>query len=162
MYLFRVFAVFAPLLSLAASQSWPFGPFTTEGRFIKNALGETVTLVGANWPGAADTMAPEGLQYSSIANIVSKLKSMGMNAIRLTYAIQMIDEFFENGQVDIPFKTSFINALGVKNGTAVFNQIVANNPQFNAQTTRMQVSKRVGRGAWGAEMLMGYYSFLML
>lgn len=98
-----------------------------------------MTLVGANWPGAADTMAPEGLQYSSIADIVTKIKSLGMNVIRLTYAIQMIDEYYENGEVDIPFITSFTNALGEENGTAVFNEIIANNPQFDETTTRMQV-----------------------
>lgn len=84
-------------------------------------------------------MAPEGLQYSSIADIVTKIKSLGMNVIRLTYAIQMIDEYYENGEVDIPFITSFTNALGEENGTAVFNEIIANNPQFDETTTRMQV-----------------------
>lgn len=32
-------------------------------------------------------MIPEGLQYQPIAAIVSKIRSLGMNAIRLTYAV---------------------------------------------------------------------------
>lgn len=98
-----------------------------------------MTYAGVNWPGAADTMIPEGLQYASIAAIVSKIKSLGMNVIRLTYAIQMIDDIYAGG--DNTMKTSFINALGTTNGTAVFNEVVKNNPQFSASTTRLQVSK---------------------
>jgi hypothetical protein len=119
--------------------TWPYAPFTTTGRWIVDSAGHNVTYAGVNWPGAADTMIPEGLQYASIAAIVSKIKSLGMNVIRLTYAIQMIDDIYAGG--DNTMKTSFINALGTTNGTAVFNEVVKNNPQFSASTTRLQVSK---------------------
>lgn len=98
-----------------------------------------MSYAGANWPGAADTMIPEGLQYQSIASIVTKIKSLGMNVIRLTYAIEMIDDFYANGQVDTSILTSFTKALGTTNGTAVFNQVIKNNPTFTSKTTRMQV-----------------------
>lgn len=39
------------------------GPLVTNGRWIENSRGENVTLVGVNWPGAGETMIPEGLQY---------------------------------------------------------------------------------------------------
>ena len=84
-------------------------------------------------------MIPEGLQYSSIESIVSKIKSLGMNVIRLTYAIEMIDDIYAGG--DNTMKTSFINALGTTNGTTIFNEVVKNNPQFSASTTRLQVSE---------------------
>ncbi|KAH8593598.1 putative endoglucanase E1 [Bisporella sp. PMI_857] len=140
----RVLAYLVPFLSLSQAlprrqNAWPYAPFTTEGRWIKNSLGETVTLVGVNWPGAADAAIPEGLQYSSIANILGKVKELGMNTIRLTYATQMVDEYFENGEVDVPVLTAFTNVFGAANGTALWNQVVAKNPEFNDRTTRLQV-----------------------
>ena len=122
-----------------AATAWPYAPFSTDGRWIRDAAGHNITYAGVNWPGAADTMTPEGLQYSSIASIVSKIKSLGMNVIRLTYAIQMIDEYYEAGEVDIPILDSFITALGEENGTSIFNDVIANNPQFTAKTTRLEV-----------------------
>jgi hypothetical protein len=81
---------------------------------------------------------PEGLQYQSIATIVSKIKSIGMNSIRLTYAIQMIDQIYSNGK-DTTVQQSFTNALGSTNGPNVYNQFIAKNPSFNASTTRLDV-----------------------
>ncbi|KAH6664691.1 putative endoglucanase E1 [Halenospora varia] len=100
--------------------SWPYGPFVSSGRYIHNSQGENVTYVGVNWPGAADAMIPEGLQYQPISKIVSDIKSLGMNVIRLTFAIEM-------------------NALGTANGLAVVNKIIAKNPTFTQSTTRVQV-----------------------
>lgn len=119
--------------------TWPNGPFVTSGRYIRDASGENLTYAGANWPGAADVMIPEGLQYQSIETIVSKIKSLGMNAIRLTYAIEMIDQIYTNGGKDIPIQTALSKALGATNGPKVLAQILAKNPQFNASTTRLQV-----------------------
>lgn len=118
--------------------SWPNAPFHTSGRYMKNALNETVIYAGVNWPGAADVMIPEGLQYQSVSNIVSKIKSLGMNVIRLTYAIEMIDDIYEGGDVSLEDATQI--ALGAENGTKVLNEILAANPAFSANTTRLQVS----------------------
>lgn len=84
-------------------------------------------------------MIPDGLQYQSIATIVSKLKSIGMNAIRLTYAIQMVDQIYANGGKDTTVQASFTNALGSTNGPKVFAQFLAKNPSFNSSTTRLEV-----------------------
>lgn len=127
------------LLAGLATADWPNGPLVTSGRWIKDASGRTVTYAGTNWPGHGEVMIPEGLQYQSIETIVSKLKSIGMNAIRLTYAIQMIDEIYDNGGKDTDLKTSFTKGLGSANGTAVYNKVLAKNPQFNASTTRLDV-----------------------
>lgn len=118
--------------------TWPNGPFSTSGRWILDRSGNTITYAGVNWPGASETMIPEGLQYSSIESIVSKIKSLGMNVIRLTYATEMIDDIYENG-FDVPLKTSFINALGSSSGTRVYNSVLQQNPQFNDKTTRLEV-----------------------
>src|SRR5437762_2671546 len=117
---------------------WPNGPFRSEGPWILNGAGENVTYVGVNWPGAADTMVPEGLQYASIADIVLKIKGIGMNVIRLTYATEMIDDIYGTGG-DVTLETTFVNALGQANGTAVLNAVLEHNPQFSASTTRLEV-----------------------
>ncbi|KXJ89970.1 glycoside hydrolase family 5 protein [Microdochium bolleyi] len=126
--------------SLDARQAaWPFGPLSVSGRDIKNTKGETVVFAGTNWPGHGEVMIPEGLQYQSIATIVSKIRSIGMNAVRLTFAIQMVDEIYANNGADITVKKAFEAGLGQTNGTRVYQQFLAKNPQFNDQTTRLQV-----------------------
>jgi len=136
-----------------AAKAWPNGPFVTSGRWIVDAAGKHVTYAGANWPGAVDTMIPEGLQFQSIEAIVSRIKSIGMNTIRLTYATQMIDEIHENGGEDVSIQTAFVRALGSTNGLEVLNRVLANNPGFTAQTTRLQVSlvPRRERAGWPAD-----------
>ncbi|KAI1378104.1 glycoside hydrolase family 5 protein [Hypoxylon crocopeplum] len=120
------------------ADSWPFGPLVTSGRDMKNTQGGNVVYAGTNWPGHGEVMIPDGLQYSSIEGVISKIKSVGMNAIRLTYAIQMIDEIYSNGK-DTTVKDSFTKALGSTNGPRVYSQFLAKNPQFNDTTTRLQV-----------------------
>ena len=123
--------------------SWPNGPFTTSGKDILDASGKKVVLAGANWPGAADVMIPEGLQFQSVETIVSKMKGIGMNAIRLTYAIQMIDEIFANNGKDITLEKAFTQALGATNGPKILANVIAKNPKFTAETTRLQVSAKM-------------------
>lgn len=94
--------------------------------------------MGINWPGAADTMLPEGLQYQSIANIVQKMSQAGFNAVRLTFAIEMVDDILDNGR-DVSLSGTLTTALGQENGTVILGKILSNNPQFTAQTTRLQV-----------------------
>jgi hypothetical protein len=83
-------------------------------------------------------MIPEGLQYASIEKIVSGIKSLGMNAIRLTFAIEMIDDIEDNGG-DVRLSAAFNRALGTTKGPVVYNKVLQNNPQFSASTTRVQV-----------------------
>lgn len=45
-----------------AFAQWPGTPFTTNGRDVKTASGENFVYAGINWPGASETMLPEGLQ----------------------------------------------------------------------------------------------------
>ncbi|PQE15525.1 cellulase family protein [Rutstroemia sp. NJR-2017a WRK4] len=124
---------------LSPRASWPYAPLTTSGRWILDSAGHNITYAGVNWPGAADTMIPEGLQYASIASIVTKIKSLGMNVIRLTYAIEMVDDYYANGQKDVTVKDSLVKALGQTNGTSVFAQIMKQNPGLGSGVTRMQV-----------------------
>ena len=135
MHVFKLlFAVALP----AIVSAFPNAPFVTEGQWVHDSTGENFTSVGVNWPGAGEVMIPEGLQYQSVASIASKIKSLGMNSVRLTFAIELIDDIKDNGG-DITIQNAFKKALGNANGTTVYNQVIKNNPQFGASTTRLQV-----------------------
>ncbi|KAI2622055.1 glycoside hydrolase superfamily [Xylaria nigripes] len=133
--------LFSSLVSAGLSRraQWPFGPLVTSGRWVTDVTGTKVTYAGVNWPGSLESMIPEGLQYQSIETIVSKVKSLGMNAIRLTYAIEMIDQYYNNGQQDVTMQKAFVDALGQDDGMKIFEQVVAENPSFGSETTRLQV-----------------------
>jgi len=136
MHLFASFFCALALPSLLAA--FPNAPFVTNKQWIQDSTGLNVTYVGVNWPGAADVMIPEGLQYQSIASIVSKIKSLRMNVVRLTFAIEMVDDIKDNGG-DVTIQKAFTKALGAANGAKVYQQVIKNNPSFNDSTTRLQV-----------------------
>lgn len=135
----RLSCIALAVFFIQAALSFPNVPFTVQEQWIKDSTGATFTYNGVNWPGAGEVMVPEGLQYKSIQNIVSKIKSSGFNAIRLTFATEMIDQIFDNNGEDISIKTAFINALGEENGTSVFDNVIEMNPSWNEGTTRLQV-----------------------
>ncbi|KAL2865318.1 cellulase family protein [Aspergillus lucknowensis] len=112
-------------------------PFSVSGRWIVDSTNSSITYAGVNWPGAGEAMIPEGLQYASIESTVSKIKSLGMNTIRLTFPIQLVDEIIDNSE-DTTIYDSLVNALGSDNGPAVFEQIVSVNPQITDTTTRLE------------------------
>lgn len=113
-------------------------PLSRNDRWIVDANKNHVPFVGINWPGAGETMLPEGLGYQSIANIVSKISQTGFNAVRLTFAIEMVDDILDNGG-DVTLSNTLNIALGQANGTIMLGKILSNNPQFTANTTRLQV-----------------------
>jgi endoglucanase len=89
-------------------------------------------------------MIPEGLQHSSIQDIVAWFPKLGLNSVRLTFAIEMIDDYMANSP-NQTLEKSVINALGQSNGTKVLSQILSKNPQFSKNTTRLQVWDAVGK-----------------
>lgn len=123
---------------LAAKQSLRPLPLSRNDRWIVDANNNHVPFVGINWPGAGEAMLPEGLGYQSIANIVSKISQTGFNAVRLTFAIEMVDDILDNGG-DVTLSNTLNIALGQANGTVMLGKILSNNPQFTANTTRLQV-----------------------
>lgn len=130
--------------ALAASSptrrgAWPHGPFATDGNQIKNADGQPVIFIGTNWPGSGETMLPEGIEFRSIADIVGMMKYVGYNFVRHTYAIQMIDQIYENNGADITVQSALLYALGETNGTRIMDMIHQNNPEITNSTTRLQV-----------------------
>ena len=50
----------------------------------------------------------------------------------------MVDDILDK-KSDGQLKTSFIGALGEKNGTKVLNEVLVANPSFKSETTRLEV-----------------------
>lgn len=143
---FKIVSVAAAAGSLIGqAAAFPNLPFVADGPKIVDTTGASLKFAGTNWPGHGQVMIPEGLQYQSIETIVADIKSLGMNAIRLTYAIEMVDEIYANDGEDIDLRTAFISGLGEQNGTARLADVLAKNPQFTEQTTRLEV--RIPAGA---------------
>ncbi|KAE9373559.1 glycoside hydrolase family 5 protein, partial [Stipitochalara longipes BDJ] len=134
-----------PPSAVSATRSFQPLPFSSSDRWIVDANGNNVPVVGINWPGAADTMLPEGLGYQSIADIVQWLTDTGFNTVRLTFAIEMVDDILDNGG-DVTLSDTLTKALGQENGTIILAKIISNNPQFTANTTRLQVFDAVAAG----------------
>lgn len=131
----------------ALISAFPNAPFVTSGQWIEDSAGANFTYVGVNWPGAGEVMIPEGLQYQSIASIAEKIKSLNMNVVRLTFAIELVDDIEDNGG-DVTIRDAFQKALGEANGTAVYEQVIKNNPQFDNSTTRLEVSGNVKKTSY--------------
>ena len=132
--------------------AWPHGPFSTRGRDIVNARGEAITWAGFNWPGSGETMVPEGVEWSSVGDILDLAKSVGFNFIRLTYAVEMVDQIYASNGSDVPLNVAMINALGYENGTKVTNEMVAMNPGWTKDTTRFEVWDAIATAAAEREM----------
>lgn len=119
-------------------------PLSTNGRDIVDANGDIFHFFSTNWPGHQEVMVPEGLQHSSIKDIVSWFPKLGLNSVRLTFAIEMVDDYINNS-TNQTLEKSFINALGHTNGTMVLSQILEKNPEFTKETTRLEVWDAVAK-----------------
>lgn len=119
-------------------------PFSTEGSDIIDANGGSFKYKSTNWPGHQEIMIPEGLQHASVASIVSWIPKFGLNSVRLTFAIEMIDDIYSNSP-NQTLEKSVINALGTDNGTIALQQILDNNPEFTKDTTRLEVWDAVAK-----------------
>lgn len=141
--------VWSPLFSRqeTSPSSWPYGPFSTQGRDIINAKSEPVTWVGVNWPGSGETMVPEGIEFSSIGDILDLVKSVGFNFIRLTYAIEMVDQIYERQGSDVGLEIAMIKGLGYENGTKVTREILERHPGWTKDTTRFEIWDAIAEAA---------------
>ncbi|KAL9012680.1 MAG: hypothetical protein Q9173_002569 [Seirophora scorigena] len=90
---------------------------------------------GLNWPGHGDT---QGLQYASIKEPVTKIKGIGMNTIRLTWAVEMVDDVLQLPGGDVQIREAFNKTLG-GDGQDVFKAVMKNNPAFKENITRLGV-----------------------
>ena len=138
----------------ARQTSWPYGPFSTSGRDIVNANGDSVTWAGVNWPLSGETMVPEGLEWQSAEDILSRVAGVGFNFIRFGYAIEMIDQVYERNGSDVPLEVAMINALGYENGTKITQAIVQHNPSWSATTTRFQIWDDIAKVALSKQIFV--------
>lgn len=99
------------------------------------------------YAGSGETMVPEGVEWTSVEGILDLVKSVGFNFIRLTYAIEMVDQIYERNGSDVPLEVAMITALGYENGTKVTNEIVAKNEGFSKDTGRFEVWDRIAEAA---------------
>ncbi|KAF1939433.1 glycoside hydrolase [Clathrospora elynae] len=119
-------------------------PLSTKGHNIIDANGDVFHFKSSNWPGHQEIMIPEGLQHSSIKDIVAWFPKLGLNSVRFTFAIEMIDDHLANSP-NQTLERSVLNAIPGANGTKVLDQILEKNPQFTKNTTRLQVWNAVGK-----------------
>lgn len=135
-----------------SAAAWPYGPFKTQGRNIVNSRGEAITWAGINWPGSGETMVPEGLEWASVDDILDQVQSVGFNFIRLTYAVEQVDQVYARQMQDVPLEVAMINALGYENGTRVTQQIVAKNPGWSKDTGRFEIWDAIAEAAAARHM----------
>jgi endoglucanase len=119
-------------------------PLSTKGRDIIDANGNVFHFMSTNWPGHQEIMIPEGLQHSSIKDIVSWFPKLGLNSVRMPFAIQMVDDYLANSP-NQTLEKSVLNAIPGTNGTKLLNSILQKNPEFTKNTTRLQVWDAVGK-----------------
>ncbi|KAL2071099.1 hypothetical protein VTL71DRAFT_12334 [Oculimacula yallundae] len=119
-------------------------PFHVDGPHIWSSDNQEVQFVGTNWAAHQEAMIPEGLQYSSIKDIVSKIRGFNLNVVRLTFAIEMVDDILDNGG-DVTLENTLSKALGATNGSVILKKVLQFNPQFNGSTTRLQVFDAVAK-----------------
>ena len=66
-------------------------PLRVAGRYVVDANGARVRLVGVNWNGAhQEFLVPEGLDLQTPAAIAAKLRALGFNSVRLTYSDRLV------------------------------------------------------------------------
>lgn len=114
-------------------------PLSSDDGWILDASGDKFPFVGINWPGHEEAMIPEGLQYQSIASIVSRVSEMGFNSVRLTFATEMVEDILDGGGDDVSLRATLEKALGAENGSRILDRILEHNPSFDADMTRLEV-----------------------
>ncbi|BAZ12951.1 putative cellulase [Calothrix sp. NIES-4071] len=66
-------------------------PLSTSGARIIDASGKTVLLAGVNWFGMeTETHVPHGLWFRDYKEMLSQIKSLGYNTIRLPYSVEAL------------------------------------------------------------------------
>lgn len=89
--IFLILLVIAAGLAQVAAAA-PAFPLHTSGQFIVDANGNRVHINAFNWYGAESTdFVVEGLEAQPLATIVSTIKGLGFNAVRLPFSNQLVE-----------------------------------------------------------------------
>ncbi|KAG9229058.1 glycoside hydrolase superfamily [Amylocarpus encephaloides] len=130
-------------------------PLSRDGRWIADAKGAHVPLVGVNWPAHLDTMLPEGLRYQSIPDIVQKISDTGFNFARLTFAVEMVDDVLDRGG-DVKIQDALARALGSENGERVLRMVFdAVAVELAARSIYLHLDNHVSKGYWCCSLTDG-------
>lgn len=120
-----LFVVIAGVIFLFAGSraavAAPAFPLHTQGQWIVDANGTRVHLNAFNWYGAESTdFVVEGLQAQPLNSIVTTIKGMGFNAVRLLWSNQMVESNPVVGNYALAANTS----LEGENALTIFDTVV--------------------------------------
>lgn len=107
----------------------------TRGGVVIDTHAKEVTLAGINRSGSLTLMIPEGLHYAAAGDILAKLKGIGINAVRHTFIIEMVDQILARGH-DVSLAGAAIDALGEKDDKTVLADILATTSSMAGQVRR--------------------------
>jgi endoglucanase len=100
----------------------PAFPLHTAGAFIVDSNGNRVRLNAFNWYGAEEAdYVVGGLQAASLASIVSEVKALGFNAVRLPWSNQM----YESNPVVGNYALVANPSMQGENALTIFDQVVS-------------------------------------
>ena len=102
------------------------------------AIPSEVKITATQEKGGNPTITLEGYDKQLVGQVAAKIKSLGMNVVRLTYAIEMVDDYYSDSP-NQSLQNTLTNALGSQNGSAVLQEILKNNPNLSPSTTRLEV-----------------------
>ncbi len=114
--------LFSLLLVPPSAYSAPSLPLHTQGPYIVDSTGLRVRLNAVSWYGAESTdFVVGGLQLAPLTSVVSQIKSMGFNAVRLPWSNQL----YESNPVVGTYALTQNPSLQGQTALAVFDQVVS-------------------------------------
>lgn len=105
------------------------GPFHRLNSTILDSNGTPFIISGATWP-AHITTVPEGLQHASIRDTIHRLRSLGLNTIRLTFSTDMLIQNREADYGDRTMTKALQEALGDKRVGPLLDKVLQMNPEL--------------------------------
>jgi endoglucanase len=115
-------ALMAVLFSPACAGAAPAFPLHTAGQSIVDSNGVRVHLNAFNWYGAESSdFVVAGLELAPLPSIVSEIKSLGFNAVRLPWSNQLV----ETNPVVGSYALTANPAMVGENALSILDQVIA-------------------------------------
>jgi endoglucanase len=120
-WFFTILIAVALCCSASEASATPAPPLHTSGPSIVDANGSRVRLNAFNWYGAESSdYVVAGLQIAPLQSIVSEIKSLGFNAVRLPWSNQM----YESNPVVQNYALTANPTMNGENAMTIFDQVV--------------------------------------
>jgi endoglucanase len=114
--------LFAQCFTAAATAAQPAFPLHTAGQFIVDSNGARVHINAFNWYGTESTdYVVEGLEAQPLSSIVTTIKGLGFNAVRLLWSNQMV----ESNPVVGNYALAANPGLDGENALTILDQVIA-------------------------------------